>query len=91
MAKPKWDDLTEQQQGSIVLAIIVQVALALVAFGALIGRPKEYVRGSKVAWFFGLFVNFVGPLAFLLFGRKSKAKVDAREPYLLEVANQIGE
>lgn len=74
----QWSSLNEQQQGAIVLAAVAQIALLLFAQGNLIGTPKERVRGPKWLWFFGNFVNFFGPIAYFLVGRKK-----ALEPYLL--------
>ena len=74
----EWNALSEQQRGAVILAGVAQVALMLFAQGNLLGSPRERVRGPKWAWFFGNLVNFVGPIAYFLFGRKK-----AREPYLL--------
>ena len=74
----RWDDFSEEQRGLVILAGVVQVGLALFAQGNLIGSPREQVRGPKWLWFFGNFINFFGPIAFFLFGRRK-----ARRPYLL--------
>jgi hypothetical protein len=34
-------------------------------------RPKEQVRGSKPAWAALIAVNFVGPISYFAFGRRS--------------------
>lgn len=65
-----WNDLSEEQRGGVVLIAIVQLALLVFAQGVLIGRPKEFVRGPKPLWFLVNFVNFLGPIAFLCFGRR---------------------
>ena len=33
-------------------------------------RPAEQVRGPKKAWYPALFVNFIGPMTYLRYGRR---------------------
>ncbi|NLT25729.1 MAG: hypothetical protein GXX90_03590 [Microbacteriaceae bacterium] len=74
MAKRKssWDELTQEQQGGIILLGAAQIGLMLFAQGALLGRPKELVRGPKWLWFLGNLVNFVGPIAYLVLGKRRR-------------------
>jgi hypothetical protein len=48
----------------------VQIALAAGAWWDLARRPATAVQGSKGAWALVIAVNFVGPVAYLRFGRK---------------------
>ena len=47
----------------------VQLVLAAVAIDDLLRRPVEQVRGPKWAWAPAMAVNFVGPIAYLGWGR----------------------
>jgi hypothetical protein len=66
-----WSDLTRQQQVGIAVGAAVQIALAATAWVDLAKRPKEQVRGSKPAWAALIAVNFVGPISYFAFGRRS--------------------
>lgn len=68
--KTDWNSLNENQQAGIVLLAATQVGLFLFAQGALLGRPKEFVRGRKWVWFLTNFINFFGPIAYLTFGKR---------------------
>ncbi|MFI5035093.1 MAG: PLD nuclease N-terminal domain-containing protein [Acidimicrobiales bacterium] len=52
-----------------VAASVVQLTLAIVAGVDLARRPASQVRGRKAAWAPILGVNFIGPLAYLCWGR----------------------
>jgi hypothetical protein len=49
---------------------MVQVALLITALVDIWRRPQEEIRGSKLLWTAVSFVNFVGPVSYLLFGRR---------------------
>ncbi|MDR8018717.1 PLD nuclease N-terminal domain-containing protein [Nesterenkonia aerolata] len=51
-----------------VLASVIQLGLQAVALIDLSARDAREVRGPKWAWALASFVNFFGPLAYLLFG-----------------------
>jgi hypothetical protein len=70
MRKVQWSDLTTTQRRGIVLVGIVQVALLAAALFDIRRRPADQINGSKLLWTGLAFVNFVGPLAYFLFGRK---------------------
>jgi hypothetical protein len=55
---------------SIMVAGVIQVFLAAAALLDLRRRPSDQVRGSKKLWAAAAFVNFVGPLAYFVFGRR---------------------
>ena len=48
-----------------------QVTLTAAAYRDLVRRPAEQVNGTKLAWGLALLVNWVGPIAYFLDGRKS--------------------
>ena len=63
--KKHWSDLS-----GVLIGSFIQFALLAVALRDLWRRPSEQVNGSKVVWTLACFVNFVGPLAYLRFGRR---------------------
>jgi hypothetical protein len=70
MRKVQWSELTPAQRGGIVLAGIVQLTLLAAALLDIRRRPASQINGSKLLWTGLAFVNFIGPLAYFLFGRK---------------------
>lgn len=69
MARQRWGELSPGQRRWFVLASMVQVALAALAWTDLARRPQERVNGRKPLWAAAIAVNFVGPLAYLRWGR----------------------
>lgn len=68
--KKKWSDLSRGQQVATVLASIVQIGLLAAAQWDIHHRPADQVNGNKALWTAASFVNFAGPIAYFLFGRK---------------------
>lgn len=66
----RWRDLTSAQQRGFLAAGGVQLALAAIAWIDLARRPQEMVHGRKPLWAAAITVNFVGPIAYLWFGRE---------------------
>ena len=60
---------TAQRAGLLVLGS-VELALTATALVDLARRPSDRVRGPKVAWAIGCFVQPVGPVAYLTLGRR---------------------
>ena len=74
MAKnPRWQDLSVQTKMRIVIMGVVQVVLLAAALWDIRRRPATEIRGRKVAWLAVSFINFVGPIAYFIFGRKPAA------------------
>ena len=48
----------------------MQVGLLIAALVDLRRRPADQLRGSKAMWTAVSFVNFAGPLAYFVFGRR---------------------
>lgn len=70
MAKKKsFSELTNGEKWRVIVLGTVQVALQFVALKDLAERPQSEVRGPKAAWVAGSFLNFIGPLAYLVAGR----------------------
>ena len=68
--KKRWSDLSRGKKVATVLASIVQVALLAAALSDIHHRSADQVMGSKATWTAVSFVNFAGPIAYFLFGRK---------------------
>lgn len=75
-----WRDLTPTQQRFIIAAGIVQVGLATAAWVDLARRPAAAVRGSKGAWAAAIAVNFAGPIAYFVWGRRDAGDVASGQP-----------
>lgn len=71
MANLQWNELTAAQQVTIVLGGIVQFSLLGAALWDLRGRAPSLINGSKPLWTAAVFVNFFGPAAYFLRGRKA--------------------
>lgn len=69
--KKGWDALSMEQKRGIGLAAVVQIGLLAWAMVDWFRRPGSQIRGPKLLWLPLLFVNFVGPLSYLKFGRLS--------------------
>lgn len=69
--KKGWEALTPGQRRGLGIMGLVQVSLLLFALVDWFRRPREQVRGSKLLWLPVLFVNFLGPLSYLKFGRQA--------------------
>jgi hypothetical protein len=68
--KKQWSDLSPQQQRAIILGAIAELIMTTIAVRDLNRRPADQVRGWKVAWMLGFTVQPVGPLLYLLVGRR---------------------
>lgn len=66
----RWADLSPRKRALIVVAGGIQIGLLVAAQVDLARRPAHRVRGSKTRWRLLTLVNFVGPLAYFLWGRK---------------------
>lgn len=67
----RWDELSAPRKVLLTLATSVQISLAVTAWADLARRPRELVNGSKKTWAAVIAVNFVGPIAYFLRGRRS--------------------
>ena len=72
MAKRKsWQELSASQRAAVVALGAAEVALTAWAAWDLLHRPANEVRGSKLLWAPALLVQPVGPVGYLLLGRRS--------------------
>ncbi|AHH97008.1 hypothetical protein GCM10010174_52130 [Kutzneria viridogrisea] len=65
-----WHDLTPGQRRAVIVLGAAQFTLAGVAWLDLAMRPASEVTGRKGMWAAVIAVNFLGPLAYLRWGRR---------------------
>lgn len=65
----RWSELSGTQQAAILVAASIELALTATALVDLVRRPAAEVRGPKGLWALGVFVQPVGPIAYLTYGR----------------------
>ena len=70
MKKLQWKDMSPRQRTATLVAASVQIALAVTAWADLARRPAALVKGSKRLWAGVIGVNFVGPIAYFVWGRR---------------------
>ncbi len=58
---------------SMVLINVVRFSLTAVALWDLRRRSAEQINGQKRLWNLIVLINFVGPIAYFVFGRKRSA------------------
>ena len=69
--KKQWSDFSGGQQAAILVGTAIEVVLTTVALADLARRPRAQVRGPKSLWVLGCVVQPVGPIAYLVGGRRS--------------------
>ena len=68
--KKSWSDMTPTQKRIVVVAGVAEVALTTWCLRDLKQRDAAMVRGPKALWAPALSVQPVGPIAYLVWGRK---------------------
>ncbi|MGB8021859.1 MAG: PLD nuclease N-terminal domain-containing protein [Candidatus Nanopelagicales bacterium] len=71
MQKRSWNELSSCQQVTVATLSAVELVLTTISLIDLVKRPSAQVRGNKLLWAFGVFVQPVGPIAYLTWGRKA--------------------
>ncbi|ASR39453.1 hypothetical protein BAY61_19295 [Prauserella marina] len=67
----RWQQLSGPKKALLVVATAVQFGLAGLAWTDLARRKPAEVKGPKRIWGLVIGINFVGPIAYLRFGRKN--------------------
>ncbi len=70
MRRKQWSDLTDTQKRGILFLGALQLGLLAAALIDIRRRPADAINGSKRLWTVIVFVNFIGPITYFLFGRK---------------------
>ena len=68
--KKRWSDFSPRQQQAIVLGAIAELAVTTIAVADLARRPARQLRGSKPLWLVTFVVQPIGPILYLLVGRR---------------------
>ena len=68
--KKRWQDLTDTQKIAIILLSFIQFVLLGAALWDIRRRSADQINGSKSLWTVAAFVNFIGPIAYFIWGRK---------------------
>lgn len=71
MRSRRWDEMSTMKKVTVMVLTAVQVSLAVTAWTDLASRPAERVNGSKRTWALVICINFVGPIAYFLRGRRA--------------------
>ena len=72
MISRRWSDLTDGQRVAVIALGGVEVVLTALALTDLSRRPGAQVRGPKTLWALAAFVQPLGPVAYLLGGRRRR-------------------
>ncbi len=70
MARKRWSELSTRQRGGLGVLALLQITLLALAQWDLSRRSNDEINGSKLLWRTLVFINYVGPAAYFLFGRK---------------------
>ena len=70
MRRQRWQDLSTAQRAGLVGAVTVQLTLLAAALADVLRRPADEINGDRRIWLGVSFINFVGPVAYFLAGRK---------------------
>jgi hypothetical protein len=66
----RWSELSRNQRAAIIAGSAVEIVLTTAALVDLARRPRAQMRGAKPLWALGCFVQPVGPIAYLAWGRR---------------------
>ncbi|MEU3269594.1 PLDc N-terminal domain-containing protein [Saccharomonospora sp. NPDC006951] len=69
--KVRWQQLSGPKRMLLIVATAVQFGLAGLAWADLARRKPAEVKGPKRIWGLVIGINFIGPIAYLRFGRKT--------------------
>lgn len=72
MTRRQWHELPAWQRTATLILAPVELVLTSVAAVDLARRPAQQVRGPKGLWWLGIFVQPVGPVAYLGWGRHGR-------------------
>jgi hypothetical protein len=70
MITRRWTDLSTFQRVALMVGATLQVGLLVAALWDLAHRTTEEVRGDRRMWAGLVFINWIGPAAYVAIGRK---------------------
>jgi hypothetical protein len=65
-----WKELSPGRRVAMLTLGSAEVALTATAAVDLLRRPADRIHGPKALWWLGIFVQPVGPVAYLALGRR---------------------
>ena len=68
--KKSWNELSKSERTALLVLASIELALTATALVDLARRPADQVRGAKALWAMAVFVQPIGPIAYLTGGRK---------------------
>lgn len=68
--KQSWSELSPAARAGMLVAAVVELVLTTMAFRDLSRRPSDQVRGPKWIWWICSIIQPVGPIAYLVLGRR---------------------
>ncbi len=68
MERTRWSELDTRKKYGIVAVSVVELVLTTAALVDLVRRPADQVRGPKLAWAAGAFIQPIGPIAYFAAG-----------------------
>lgn len=71
MTKRSWMELSPRSRMLVVVLGVVEVALFVAAQADLARRPADQVSASKARWRLLTMINFIGPIAYFVRGRRA--------------------
>jgi len=66
----RWAELSPEAKRAIVVASALELVVTAYALRDLVRRPAAQVRGPKLLWGLGLFVQPIGSPLYLCIGRR---------------------
>ncbi|HEY4608776.1 MAG TPA: PLD nuclease N-terminal domain-containing protein [Ilumatobacteraceae bacterium] len=70
--KKQWNELSPTAQRAIVVGGVLEAIVTTIALRDLRRRPRGTVRGPKLLWLLGLFVQPIGAPLYLAVGRRGR-------------------
>ena len=68
--KMTWNEMSPARKAGVIVMGTIQMALAAVAWRDLATRPAEKINGKKGVWAAIIAVNWIGPIAYFIKGRR---------------------
>jgi hypothetical protein len=68
--KKRWSELSPAARTAIVIGAVAEFVVTTIALRDLISRPADEVRGWKLFWVVGFFVQPIGSPLYLVVGRR---------------------
>lgn len=70
-SRVRFSELPRRRQAGIVGLGTIQLGLLIAAERDIQRRPPDLIRGPKARWRLLCLINFLGPLSYFTFGRRS--------------------